>query len=127
MPSRLLLDTDIIVEYLRERPQTVEYVENLRSDIFVSAITVAELYAGVKGGREEEALEKFLLAFDILPVTTEIARLGGDYRREYGPSHGTGLADALIAATAEVHGIELSSFNRKHFPMVSRFMAPYER
>lgn len=109
MSGRLLLDTDVIIEYLRERPKAVEYVENLES----------ELYVGVKGRREEEALEKFLLAFDVLPVMREIARLGGSYRREYGSSHGTGLADALIAATAKKRGVGLSSFNRKHFPMVS--------
>lgn len=127
MSGRLLLDTDVIVEYLRDRPKAVEYVENLESELFVSAISVAELYAGVKGKREEAALERFLTAFEVLPVTGDIARLGGSYRREYGPSHGTGLVNALIAATVENQGAGFASFNRKHFPMISEITMPYER
>lgn len=127
MSGRLLLDTDVIIEYLRDRPKAIEYFENLESELFVSSISVAELYAGVKGKREEETLERFLAAFDVLPMTKEVARLGGNYRREYGPSHGTGLADALIAATVEKHSVEFASFNRKHFPMVSKLTVPYER
>lgn len=127
MSGRLVLDTDIIIEYLRERPKAVEYVENLESELFVSAITVAELYAGVKGKGEEKALGRFLSAFEVLPLTKEMARLGGDYRRKYGPSHGTGLADALIAAAVEGGGMEFASFNQRHFPMVSRLTVPYER
>lgn len=127
MSERLLLDTDVIIEYLRDRPKAIEYLENLKSNLCLSAISVAELYAGVKGRREEESLKRFLAAFDVLPVNEEIARLGGSYRRDFGPSHGTGLADTLIAATAENHRVEFVSFNRKHFTMVSRLTAPYER
>ncbi len=127
MSERLLLDTDVIVEYLRDRPKAIDYIEGLTAELFLSAISVAELYAGVKGRREEEALKSFLAAFDVLPATKEVARLGGSYRREYGPSHGTGLADALIAATAEKHSVEFASFNRKHFPMVSKLTVPYGR
>ncbi len=43
-----------------------------------------------------------------------------------GPSHGTGLADALMAATAEASGADLVAFNRRHFPMVE-VTVPYER
>lgn len=123
----MLLDTDVIIEYLRDRPKAIEYFENLESELFVSSISVAELYAGVKGRREEKALNKFLAAFEVLPIDKEIGRLGGSYRREYGPSHGTGLADSLIAATAEKHSVEFASFNHKHFPMVSKLTVPYER
>ena len=60
-------------------------------------------------------------------LTEKTARLGGLYRRDYRPSHGTGLADTLIAATAEENGTELVTFNQRHFPMVSRLTVPYER
>ncbi len=92
MAERLLLDTDILVEYLRGRPKAIEYLEGLASDLSISAISVAELFAGVKGDEEERFLMQFLLAFSMLPVTEKVARLGGLYRREYPPSHGTGLA-----------------------------------
>lgn len=125
MSGRLLIDTDVLIEYLRGRPKAVEYVEGLTADLHLSVISVAELFAGVKGDEEEKSLKQLLLAFVILPVTEKTARLGGLYRRDYGKSHGTGLADALIAATNEEHGTDLITLNRRHFPMVSRIRAPY--
>jgi predicted nucleic acid-binding protein len=89
-------------------------------------ISVAELFAGVRGDEEERSLRQFLLAFDAVPVSEKVARTGGLYRRDYGPSHGTGLADALIAATVEENGAKLVSFNRRHFPMVE-VTVPCER
>jgi predicted nucleic acid-binding protein len=125
--ERVLIDTDVLIEYLRGREKAIEYLEGLDSDLSISVISVAELFAGVKGEEEERALQQFLLAFSILPVTERVARLGGLYRRKYRPSHGTGLADALIAATAEEHGLTLVTFNRRYFPMVSGVMVPYDR
>jgi predicted nucleic acid-binding protein len=122
--ERLLLDTDVLVEYLCGRPEAIEYLEGLGSDLFVS---VAELFSGVKGDQEERSLEQFLLAFTALPVTEGVARLGGLYRRDFRPSHGTGLADALIAATAEENGVDLVTLNRRHFPMVRKVTIPYGR
>ena len=127
MAGRLLVDTDVLIEYLRGRREAVEYLEGLTSDLYLSVISVAELFAGVRGDEEEKSLKQLLLAFVVLPVTEKTARLGGLYRRDYRPSHGTGLADALIAATTEVTGADLVTFNRRHFPMVSRITVPYER
>lgn len=126
MAARLLLDTDVLVEYLRGRRKAIDYVEGLTSGLYISVVTVAELFAGIRGDEEEQTIRQFLLVFDVLPVAEEVARLGGIYRRDFGPSHGTGLADSLIAATVEEIGAALVTFNRKHFPMVET-IAPYER
>jgi predicted nucleic acid-binding protein len=127
MSELLLFDTDVLVEYLRDRPKAAGYFENLTAELGVSVVSVAELFVGVKGNEEERSLEQFLLAFAVLPVTKEVARLGGLFRRDFGPSHGTGLADALIAATVEENGANLVTFNRRHFAMVSKVTIPYER
>jgi predicted nucleic acid-binding protein len=120
--SRLVGST----EHCRVRCIVIEYLEGLAADLYVSVITVAELFAGVGGDEEEESLKQFLLAFTVLAVTEKVARLGGIHRRDYKPSHGTGLTDALIAATAEENGAYLVTFNRRHFPMVE-VTVPYER
>jgi predicted nucleic acid-binding protein len=125
--ERLLVDTDVLIEYLRGQGEAIRYLEGLTSDLYLSVISVAELFAGVKGEEEERSLKQFLLAFAVLPVTEKVARRGGLYRRDFGPSHGTGLADALIAATTEENGASLVTFNRRHFPMISSVTVPYER
>ena len=126
MAERLLIDTDVLIEYLRGRDRAVEYLEGLRADLYVSVISVAELFAGVRGEEEEASLKQLLLTFTVLPVTQKVAQLGGLYRREYRASHGTGIVVALIAATAEDSGVGLVSFNRRRFPMVE-ITVPYER
>lgn len=127
MAERLLIDTDVIIEYLRGRSEAVEYLESLTSDLYISVISVAELFAGIKGDEEEKSLKQLLLVLIVVPVTEKTARLGGLYRRDYRPSHGTGLADALIAATAEENDFSFVTFNRRHFPMISKVTVPYER
>ncbi len=61
----------------------------------------------------------------MIPVTAELARSAGLYKRDYFASHGTGLADALIAATAEAQGAELKTLNVKHYPMLKGLKPPY--
>ena len=121
----LLLDTDILIDYLRGRPEAIAYLDRLTNPLFISVITVGELYAGVRDGAERSRLDSFLLAFTIIPIDQATAVTGGLLRRDYGKSHGMGLADALIGATAQVHGLTLVSLNRKHFPMFPLLAVPY--
>jgi predicted nucleic acid-binding protein len=74
---------------------------------------------------ERRRIELMLGEFRVFSVTREIAVLGGLFKRDYQPSHGTGLADALIAATAEVHEARLVTLNEKHFPMLDDVIVPY--
>jgi predicted nucleic acid-binding protein len=122
-----LLDTDVLIDYLRGRPEAVTYLEGLTNTLAISAITVAELYAGVRDGAERAKLDSFLAVFDIVPVEQEIAIKGGLYRRDYSKSHNIGLADALIAATAELSQATLVTLNTKHFPMLSDLEVPYQK
>jgi predicted nucleic acid-binding protein len=127
VPEKLLLDTDVIIEYLRGRPEAVRYLQGLEGTLLISAITVAELYVGVRGGSEERQLEQFLLAFDVVPISGDIGRIGGLFRRDYGRSHGVGLADALIGATAQEQQATLVTFNSRHYPMLIEVRVPYAR
>ncbi len=125
MADILLLDTDVIIDYLREQADAVTYIESLTNPLLISVVTVAELYAGVREGDERRALETFLSAFELVPVSSEIAVTSGLYRRDWGKSHKVGLADALIAATAEARGAKLITLNVKHFPMFAALAPPY--
>lgn len=128
MAERFLIDTDVLIDYLRGRADAVSYLENLTEPLLISAITVAELYAGVREGAERVALEQFVSAFQIIPVDEVIAAAGGLLRRDYGKSHGVGLADAIIAATAGIRKADLVTLNRKHFPMLrANVIVPYQK
>ena len=123
----LLIDTDVLIDYLRDYADAVSYLESLSEPAYISAITVAELYAGVREGKERVALDSFVKAFEVVPVDEGIATRGGLLRRDYRKSHNVGLADAIIAATAESKNAELVTLNKKHFPMLTRIITPYRK
>ena len=127
MPRRLLIDSDLAIEYLRGRQEAIDYLESLEGSLHISTLTIAELYAGVRGEGEQHHLEQFLLAFEVLPVSQEVGKIGGLFRRNYGPTHGTGLVDALIGATAHLYGATLVTFNARHYPMLNNVRVPYVR
>lgn len=123
--NSLLLDTSIFVDYLRNRPSAVAYVEATAEQHLLSAVVVAELYGGVRDGPERQQLDALVAAYDVLPVTESLAVAAGLLWRQYRPSYGVGFADALIAATALAHNATLVTLNAKHFPMLPDVLMPY--
>ena len=106
------------------------FLRDYSERIILSAIVVAELYAGVRGEKDEAeqtALENLLELFQMVPVRGDIARLGGLYFRDYGPSHGVSLPDALVAATAVLEGAALKTLNVKHYPMFEGIEPAYRK
>jgi predicted nucleic acid-binding protein len=122
--SSLLLDTTVLVDVLRGHAGAAAFVEAARGKLAVSSLTVAEIYAGTRG---DEALPvgRLMGLFTVLPVTNAIGQLGGAYRHEFGRRSGTGLINCLIAATAQLHGLQLATANLKHFPMLDDVRHPY--
>lgn len=55
MSKPLLIDTDVLIDYLREQPEAVTYIEGLTEPLLMSAITVAELYWCPRRRRTYEA------------------------------------------------------------------------
>jgi len=120
-----LFDTDILIDYLRSRPDSVEVIEGYIFEADLSVMNVTELYQGVRDGDERTMLASTLSAFTVLPITLDIAEHGGLFARTYKASHSCGLADCLIAATAELHGLTLQTLNKKDYPMLKSVQVPY--
>jgi hypothetical protein len=119
----VVLDTSVLIEFLRGRPGAAEFVEGLSATTCVSAITVVELFAGAASDEACSRLDGLLSAFDVVPLTPKIARDAGLIRR----AHGTAVPDAVIAATAAHLGAELLTFNPRHFRMLEGVREPYDR
>jgi hypothetical protein len=125
----MLLDTDVLIDFLRGQPEARDFVASLPREAAVSVVTVAELHVGVREGGERQTLDAMLSTFQILPLDMETARRGGLLRRDFGKSHGVGLNDALIAATAQGQGLPLATLNHKHYPMLGaeQLIQPYRK
>jgi predicted nucleic acid-binding protein len=127
MSERLVFDSDVLIDYLRDHESATEFLEGCSQPLALTAISVAELYVGVRDGEERSRLDDFIAAFETLPVDAPIAVQAGLWRRHYGRSHGTGLADALIAASVSAAQATLVTLNRKHFPMLANVIVPYTK
>jgi predicted nucleic acid-binding protein len=121
-----LLDTCVLIDYLRDREPAVHAIRHLAARPSVSVVTMAELYAGIRNERERDRIEALPAVLAICDVDLEIARLAGSYLLQYRRSHGVGMPDALIAATARVHGARLVTRNTRHFPMLDDLLMPYQ-
>ena len=127
MKKQILLDTDVLVDFFRGFDKAVAFINEYNDRIILSSIVVAELYAGVKGEEEQTVIEHFISLFRVVPIDADIGKAGGLYRRDYGKSHGVGLADAILAATAEAENAELKTLNIKHYPMLRNLKPAYKK
>ena len=127
MSRPILLDTDVLVDFFRGQSKAVAFINAHSDRIILSAVVVAELFAGAKGSTEEGSLEEFVSLFRVVPVNVAIAKAGGLYKSKFGKSHGVGLADAILAATAEAENAELKTLNTKHYPMLRGLAPAYEK
>ena len=123
----ILVDTDVIIDFLRGNVQAKKYFIANINIMHISGITMAELFAGVREGSEKKILEKVLGSIKVIHIDNDIAKMGGLYKRDFRKSHNVSLADAIIAATAEIHKLSLKTFNIKHFPMIKTVAAPYKK
>jgi predicted nucleic acid-binding protein len=116
----VLVDSDILIEVSRARDEAVlaRWDELSQSDaaLLCSPVTVAELWRGARP-REHPTLNALFAAIHCIPIDIKIGQRAGDYLRQYANSHHVELGDALIAATAFIHKLELWTRNRKHYPM----------
>ena len=124
MKRPLLVDTDVLVDFFRGREKAVTFIGKHADHIALCAIVVAELYAGVRTGREQEILDEFVSVCQVIPITAKIASSAGLLKRDFAKSHGIGLADAILAATAQAENAELATLNIKHYPMFKGLKPP---
>jgi predicted nucleic acid-binding protein len=121
----VLLDTNILIDHLRNRPAAVSLLTGLPQKPSASVLTLSELLSGARSGREETQIASLKQWIRFLDIDAAIAERAGQFIKHYRGSHGIDDFDALIAATAEQYGLRLLTLNTKHFPMFAKLRPAY--
>jgi predicted nucleic acid-binding protein len=116
---RLLLDTTVLIDALRNRP-AAERVRALRETTqvpWICTINIEEVLRGT-GSDAEQLVTRLLDGLRLAPLGRAEGARAGHWRRDYARRGITlSQADCLIAAAAIGVGARLATGNPKHFPM----------
>ena len=143
--TRYLVDTNVISAAaptaVGRRPELVRWMDSHSHDLFLSAISIAEIADGIAKAKREGAKRKsadlsawlrtvlHLYGDRVLPFDSSTAEIAGalsDLAR--GRGHSPGLADIAIAATALRHDLTILSRNARHFmPMDASIIDPFQQ
>ena len=119
MVRQVCLDSDVLIELLRQNEKTKQTVESLNAEFFTTAINSFELWFGRK---KSELVFEFLEILHLLPLDDKSARIAADLRRELERrGEPIDLRDLFIAAICITNSIELFTYNKKHFERLKEF------
>ncbi len=123
----ILVDSDVVIAHLRGHEPARAWLREVRGRgrLATSVITVTEVAGGMRSA-ERAAAARLLGSFEVMPVTEVVALRAGELMRRFRRSHrAIGTSDYLIAATADLHGLDLATLNVRHFPMFEGLRAPF--
>lgn len=124
MIPRYLLDTNIVSELRKPRPHgaVVAWFKSLdEHQIYLSAVTLGEIQAGIELTSEQDMqkaleieawLDHLAEAYNSLPMDTAAFRAWAKLMHR---KSDTLYEDAMIAATALIHGLTIASRNEADF------------
>jgi predicted nucleic acid-binding protein len=119
-----LIDTNVVSELRKPRPNAhvAQWLENIDDkDLFLSAVTVGEIHAGIELTREQDpskAVELEIWAEQVANTYNVLPMDGRCFRRWAKLMHrqsDTVYEDAMIAATAIEHDLAVVTRNTKDF------------
>ena len=111
----VLVDTSIIIDHLRKKikSQSILYGLVKSYTLYLSTISLFELYAGANTARKMSDIENILVAFDTLLFSDSIARKSAEiYLSLKKENKLMEIRDLFIAATAIVYEMPIITLNK---------------
>lgn len=125
----MILDTTVFIDLFRDQKIARDFFLRTFSSLRTSRVVVMELIYGLKVKKDIRLLLKQLTAFhiEIIEIDEAISREADKLFEAYFHSHGLGVMDAFVAATALVKQEELVTHNIKHYRFIKelKIVIPY--
>ena len=118
----ILLDTNILIEILKNDLFTIQRLKGIEDELTISSISVMELYYGAINKNELKKLEKFVHLFKIIHISEDISLKSMQLINKYAKSHSLDIPDALIASTAISNNCKLFTYNLKDFRFIDELI-----
>ena len=126
----LLVDSDALIDVQRKHPAAVAwYASALPGSLALPGHALMELYQDAKNQQHTLGVDRLTFSLPLVwPSDAECLQAVRNFRRLH-LSHGIGLIDTLIAATALSLNAPLCTFNVKHFRHIPGLITeqPYTR
>ena len=118
--KRILVDSDVIIDYLRIKLGLLDKLFVLQKEgtveLFISGITVIEVYSGLSADRMEKEIDQLINCFGVVDLDKNLGKKAGEIRRSLGNK--VRLGDLIIGATAIALKAGLATRNKKHFEQI---------
>lgn len=119
--QKVVLDSDIIIDHLREATftleQVLEQIFQKQIQAYIPSVVITEIYSGQDTKREDRLslIKRILEKLEFVASSKEISQQAGFLMRDY---RGLKLADAIIAATTLSLDAKLATRNKKDFESI---------
>lgn len=122
-----LVDTTVIVHYLRRHPACRAWIAAQAARLSLTAITWLEVMEGATSKTNQARCKVILGLFDLRYLTVGDQQWAFEQLEYFQFSHRIGMNDCLIAAVAQRLNLPLYTHNLKHFtPLLGdRAIKPY--
>jgi predicted nucleic acid-binding protein len=126
----ILLDTDVMIDILRQFPPALSWLDSLGDEeIVLPGFVIMELIQGCRNKAEQEKVESALAGYGVTWPSPETCEEALSVFISYYLSHGLGILDALMGQMAMTLGLPLHTFNQKHYAAIPNLktIQPYEK
>lgn len=126
----IALDTDVLIDVLRGFAPAAAWLRALDNErLYVPGYAAMELVQGCADKRELQRTQRVIGGLAIVwPTASDCNRALSDFARLRLP-HGVGMIDCLVAHTAIGYGLQLATFNARHYAHIPHvvLIEPYSR
>ena len=127
--SETLVDSSIVIDYLRGRRVAQGFLDGLRvrDELATHVVVVAEVLAGARNLQELIEIDRAVKIFRVVPISAEDSIASLELYKRHRLVDGVGWLDCLMAATCLRESLPIATLNDRHFRAFDglRVMRPY--